>query len=81
MSEPQRHSRRTRHQSTEIIEVQHDTTNCLEKSICNSLRKHVHAIYCDFYGRKNDNFQMKNCNMVHIYALNIDRGYTLEHPQ
>ena len=34
-----------------------------------------------FYGRKNVNFQMKNCDMFHIFAQNIDRGYTLEPPQ
>ena len=41
-----------------------------------TLRKHVHAI---FHGCKNDNFQMKNCDIFLIFAQNIDRGYTLEH--
>ena len=31
-----------------------------------------------FHGRKNDNFQMKNCDIFLIFAQNIDRGYTLE---
>ena len=31
-----------------------------------------------FHGCKNDNFQMKNCNIFHIFAQNIDCGYTLE---
>ena len=31
-----------------------------------------------FFGRKNDNFQMKNCDTFQIFAQNKDRGYTLE---
>ena len=31
-----------------------------------------------FHGCKNDNFQMKNCNIFHIFAQNIDCGYTLD---
>ena len=34
-----------------------------------------------FHGCKNDNFQMKNCNIFFIFAQNIDRGYMLEPPQ
>ena len=34
-----------------------------------------------FHGRKNDNFQMKNCDSFLIFAQNIDCGYTLEPPQ
>ena len=50
---------------------------------CMTLRKHVHVIYwnINFYGCKNDNFQMKNCDIFLIFAQNIDRGYTLEPPQ
>ena len=33
-----------------------------------------------FHGCKNDNFQVKNCNIFHIFAQNIDCGYTLEPP-
>ena len=33
-----------------------------------------------FHGCKNDNFQTKNCDIFLIFALNIDRGYTLEPP-
>ena len=33
-----------------------------------------------FYGCKNDNFQMKNCDIFLIFAQNIDRGYTFEPP-
>ena len=33
-----------------------------------------------FHGCKNDNVQIKNCNIFHIFAKNIDCGYTLEPP-
>ena len=33
------------------------------------------------HGCKNDNFQMKNCDIFLIFVQNIDRGYTLEPPQ
>ena len=33
-----------------------------------------------FHGCKNDNFQMKNCDIFLIFAKNIDCGYTLEPP-
>ena len=34
-----------------------------------------------FHGCKNNNFQMKNCDFFLIFAVNIDRGYTLEPPE
>ena len=34
-----------------------------------------------FHGYKNDNFQLKNCDIFLIFAQNIDCGYTLESPQ
>ena len=34
-----------------------------------------------FHSCKNDNFQMKNCDVFLIFAQNIDSGYTLEPPQ
>ena len=37
------------------------------------------AIFHD--GCKNNNFQMKNCDIFLIFAHNIDPGYTLEPPQ
>ena len=33
-----------------------------------------------FHSLKNDNFQMKNCDIFLIFAQNIDCGYTLEPP-
>ena len=40
--------------------------------------KYVVAI---FHGCKNNNFQLKNCNIFLIIAQNIDRVYKLELPQ
>ena len=40
--------------------------------LCNILRF--------FTAVKNDNFQMKNCDIFLIFAQNIDRGYTLGPP-
>ena len=34
-----------------------------------------------FHGYKKDISEMKNCNIFHIFAQNIDCGYTLEPPQ
>ena len=34
-----------------------------------------------FHGCKNNNFQMKNCDIFLNFAVNIHRGYTLEPPQ
>ena len=34
-----------------------------------------------FHCCKNDNFHMKKCDIFHIFAQNIDRGYSLEPPQ
>ena len=33
-----------------------------------------------FHGYKNNYFQIKNYSIFHIFALNIDCGYTLEPP-
>ena len=34
-----------------------------------------------FHGCKNDNFHMKFFDIFHLFAQNIDCGYTLEPPQ
>ena len=49
-----------------------------------TLREHAHATYSDFRGCKNDNFWLKRFDYFHIFAQNIDCGYTLdsnEYPQ
>ena len=45
------------------------------------LRNQAYVIYTAiFHGCKNDNFQLKICVYFHIFAQNIDYGYTLEPP-
>ena len=38
-------------------------------------------IYWKFYQQKNENFQIKNSDILHISAQNIDCEYSLELPQ
>ena len=38
-------------------------------------------IYWKFYNKKTDNFQIKNSDIFHIPAQNIDGGYSLEPPR
>ena len=38
-------------------------------------------IYWKFYHQKNENFQIKNSDIFHISAQNIDCGYSLELPR
>ena len=38
-------------------------------------------IYGKFYLQKTENFQMKNSDIIHISAQNIDCGYSLEPPR
>ena len=45
------------------------------------IRQDSYAIYFVFHRScKNGNFQMKHYDILHIFAQNIDRGYTLELP-
>ena len=45
------------------------------------LRKHAYSNILKILPPKNENFQLKNPNIFHISAQNIDRGYSLEPPQ
>ena len=45
-----------------------------------SLRKHAYSNILKILPPKNDNFQIKNSNIFHISAQNIDCGYSLEPP-
>ena len=48
---------------------------------CHNENKAI-QIYCRFYQqKKNENFQIKNSDIFHISALNIDCGYSLEPPR
>ena len=38
-------------------------------------------IYWNFYHKKNENLEMTNSDNFHIFAQNIDCGYSLEPPR
>ena len=44
-----------------------------------SLRKHAYSNILKILPPKNENFQIKNADIFHISAQNIDCGYSLEH--
>ena len=48
-----------------------------------SLRKHAYLniLYTYILLPNNENFQIKNSDILHISAQNIDCGYTLEPPR
>ena len=45
------------------------------------LRKHVYSHIPKILPPKNENFQIKNSDIFHISAQNIDCGYSLEPPR
>ena len=45
------------------------------------LRKHTYSNILKILPPKNENFQMKNSDIFHISAQNIDSGYSLEPPR
>ena len=48
---------------------------------CLPLRKHAYTSRLKILPPKNENFQIKNSDIFHISAQNIDCGYLLELPQ
>ena len=52
-----------------------------DKGSCSTLRKHAYSNILKILPPKNENFQMKNSDIFHISAQNIDCGYSLEPPQ
>ena len=46
-----------------------------------ALREHAYSNILKILPPKNENFQMKNSDIFHISALNIDCGYWLEPPR
>ena len=46
-----------------------------------SLRKHAYSNILKISPPKNENFQIKNSDIFHIFAQNIDCGYSLEPPR
>ena len=53
--------------------------HCLPSEI--TLRKHAYSNILKIYHQKNENFQIKNSDIFHISAQNIDCGYSLELPR
>ena len=47
----------------------------------NALRKHAYSNILKILPPRNENFQIKNFDIFHISAQNIDCGYTLEPPR
>ena len=45
------------------------------------LRKHAHLNILIISPPKNENFQIKNSDIFHVSAQNIDCGYSLEPPR
>ena len=45
---------------------------------CFALRKHAYSIILKILQPKKENFQIKNSDIFHIPAQNIDCGYSLE---
>ena len=56
-------------------------TGCLYNCTCKHYENTSIQIYWKFHHRKNENFQIKNSNIFHISAQNIDCGYSLEPPR
>ena len=46
-----------------------------------SLRKHAYSNILKILPPNNENFQMKNSDIFHISAQNIDCGYSIEPPR
>ena len=52
-----------------------------EGRICfKTLRKHAYSNILKIFPSKNETFQIKNSDIFHISAQNIDCGYSLEPP-
>ena len=49
--------------------------------VCFVLRKHAYSNILKILPPKNENFQIKNSDIFHISAQNIDCGYSLEPPR
>ena len=50
------------------------------KFACTTLRKHTYSNIMKILPPKNENFQIKNSDIFHVSAQNIDCGYPLEPP-
>ena len=54
---------------------------CSEPPLVDSLWKHAYSTILKILPPKNENFQIKNSDIFHISAQNIDCGYSLEPPR
>ena len=54
---------------------------CTPKLPIKSLRKHAYSNILKILQLKKENFQIKNSDISHISARNIDCGYSLEPPR
>ena len=54
---------------------------CAYVSAMSSLRKHAYSNILKILSPKNENFQIKNSDIFHVSAQNIDYGYSLEPPR
>ena len=53
----------------------------LERNLTLRLRKHAYSNILKILQPKTENFQIKNSDIFHISAQNIDCGYSLEPPR
>ena len=53
----------------------------VKKQTYASLQKHTYSNILKILPTKNENFQIKNFDIFHISAQNIDCGYSLEPPR
>ena len=53
----------------------------LRDNLPSTLRKHAYSNILKILPPKNENFQIKNSDIFHISAQNIDCGYSLEPPR
>ena len=52
-----------------------------DETVCMTLRKHAYSNILKISQTKKEKFQIKNSDIFHITAQNIDCGYSLEPPR
>ena len=60
-----------------LLPKRHSETN----KYVRTLRKHAYSNILKMLPRRNENFQIKNSDIFHMSAQNIDCGYSLEPPR
>ena len=63
-----------------ILFLCRNTEKSCECSAYFALRKHTYSNILKILAPKHEKFQIKNCDIFHISAQNIDSGYSLELP-